>query len=146
MSAPKLTLSLLSPEVMEVTAMRQIIEKPHINWIVGYAPERDEDDTGRVVFGTIHAADSDGFAEITVACVMGYPADVEPGTEKFKKLLKKSDALEALYDVARIAFRSATAVTDIDVQLPRKAPDPRMSELVRASEDSHEEEANAENE
>ncbi|KJL26203.1 hypothetical protein RL72_01138 [Microbacterium azadirachtae] len=141
MSAAKPALTLLSPEVIDVSSVRRPVEKPHLNWLVGYAPERDEDDLGRIVFGTIHAGASNGFAEVTVACLMGYPAEAEPGTEKFKKLLKKSDALEALYDVARIAFRSTAAITDIGVELPRKAPDPEMNELVRASDDSQAEEA-----
>lgn len=130
------SLDILGPEVMEVRAMRATIEEQHLNWFVSFAPERDEDNIGRVVYGTIHAAGESGVGEVTVACMMGISAEDDPGVEGFGDLLAQSRALETLWDVARMALRSAMSPTEIEVSLPAKAPDPEMGQLVRSDQDS----------
>ncbi|KJL23787.1 hypothetical protein RN51_01322 [Microbacterium oxydans] len=132
-------LELLSPEVMEVRAMRMDVDEPHLNWLVGYAPERDEDDLGRVVFGTVHAGAEGGVGEVTVACLMAVSAEDDPG-EEFKDLLVQSRALETLWDTARMAFRAAISATEFEVSLPAKAPEPEVSQLVRSTQDDAESE------
>lgn len=132
-------LDLLSPEVMEVRGRRVDIEGSHLNWLVGYAPERDDDNVGRVVFGTLHAGNDGGVGEVTVACLMGISEEDDPGAEAFGDLLVGSRALETLWDVARMAFRSAISVTEFEVPLPVKAPEPEVSQLVRSEEEDDDE-------
>lgn len=130
------SLDILGPEVMEVRAMRAVVDEPHVNWLVSFAPERDDEDLGRVVYATIHAAGEGGVGEVTVACLMGISAKNDPGVEGFGDLLAQSRALETLWDVARMAFRSAVSATEIEVSLPAKAPDAEMGQLVRSDQDA----------
>lgn len=134
MTEVSIPLQLVAPEVMGVRASRQPVEEPHTNWYVDYAPERDDDTGARVVFGNLHAAGTDGIADVTVACMMRYPADDEPGTEEFAAVLAQSDALETLWDIARVAFRTIAAVVGIDVEVPSKAPEAEISQLVPSDE------------
>ncbi|WP_194421837.1 hypothetical protein [Microbacterium abyssi] len=129
------SLELIGPEVMGVRALRTEVEEVHLDWLVGYAPERDEDDMGRVVFGTVHAGGEGGVGEVTVACLMVIPAKDDPGAEAFGELLLRSTALETLWDVARMAFRSAISSTEIEVSLPAKAPEAEVSQLVRSGQE-----------
>lgn len=126
----ELTLVLVAPEVMGVRASQQPIDDPHLNWYVDYAPERDEDTGARVVFANLHAAGANGIADVTIACMMRYPLEREPGTDEFASVLASSDALETLWDIARVAFRSIAAVAGVNVEVPDKAPDAEISQLV----------------
>lgn len=128
----------INPVVMEAKTIRQPVEEPALHWIVGFAPEREESAGGRVVFGTIHAESSTGIAEVTVASIMSYPEEAEPAEGEFSHALAESDGLETLYDVARLAFRTIVALTDLDLDLPTNAPEPELGELVLAAGESDE--------
>lgn len=134
MTESTLPLQLVAPEVMGVRASQQPVAEPHLNWYVDYAPERDDDLDGRVVFGQVHGAAANGYADVTVASVMRYAAEDEPGTEEFASALENSDALETLWDIARVAFRTIAALTGLDVELPAKAPQAEISQLVPSDE------------
>ncbi|PKQ36543.1 MAG: hypothetical protein CVT61_00260 [Actinobacteria bacterium HGW-Actinobacteria-11] len=143
MKDTQVELVLIAPEVMDASVMRQPVDEPHLHWLVGYAPEAGPEDNTRVVFGTVHAASEFGFGEVTVACMMKCPEQSALTADQFKAVLSESDALETLYDIARVAFRAVTAVTEVDVELPHKAPVPDMSELVRSPADEGEADPNA---
>lgn len=140
------TLVLIAPEILAVRASQQQIDDPHIEWYVGYAPERDDANGARVVFGTIHAASAQGVADVTVAGMMRYPASEEPGTEAFADILAESDALETLWDIARGTFRAIATIANLDVEVPAKAPVAEISQLMRSEEadESGDAEAHAE--
>lgn len=93
-----------------------------------YEPDESlGDGDPRVLIGTLHAHASDGWGTVSVGGLIT-PIGKEPkGKKKLGAVIADSHALESLYDLARITFRTAAATADIHVDLPYKSPDPTVS-------------------
>lgn len=126
-------LTFAAPETISIWADKRPASEVHLNWIVGYAPVSDPHPNGRIVYGTIHGASEEGVADVTVASTMLYADEDEPG-ESFPEILRSSHALEALWDTARIAFGAVSGTMGLAIELPRKAPEPELSELKRVQD------------
>lgn len=138
-----LELSIADPQIIEISASAAGVEEEHVQWRVGYAPVADPIPNGRVVFGTIHAGNETGTAETTVACLMKYRAESEPG-DRFPELLAGSLALETLWDMARAHFATVSAMTGASVRIPPKAPEAEFYALKRFDDSEPDEHAESE--
>ncbi|WP_022889493.1 hypothetical protein [Agromyces italicus] len=119
------------PEVSFVAAHRAEAETPHLHWNVGYAPDLVEGLDARVVLATIHAAGASGGGDIEVSALFWRSTDAPWNLDTLAADLQASDAIETLYDFARVSLRSVLALTDAEIALPVKAPEAQVSALVR---------------
>ncbi len=119
------------PQVSFVRAHRDGAEEPHVHWYVGYAPDLTEDRDARVVLATVHAAGANGGGDVEVSALLWRTTDEPWDVEELASDLEISDAVETLYDFARVSLRSVLALTEADVTVPTKAPAPVIRELVK---------------
>lgn len=120
-------------EVFSVSADFGPSESPHVSWTVGYAPELDAALKARVIIATLHTVGSSGRGTIHVgALLLGEAGAALEGAE-LERQLSNSDALETLYDFARVSLRSVLAVVDADAAVSRESPSPTFGVLERTS-------------
>lgn len=122
---------LSSPDVVRVRASSARSRKAHGSWFVDYAPEKESDRDARVVFGTIHFASEASYGDITVAGLLHDSPGVAYEDGDLERLIAGADAIETLYDFARVSLRTVLAVIGSDVQLPTTAPEPTIGQLKR---------------
>lgn len=121
--------------VTELHAAANPNGEPHLNWYVGYAPEKEDELDARVVIGSLHFVGADGRGDVSVASLFfdnkghGYDED------SIADVLAASEATETLYDFARVTLASALATVGATIDLPYKSPDPEISTLRKAERD-----------
>lgn len=123
--------AVIDPVVIDVSASLRSTEESFVTWFVGFAPEAEVGADARVVFATLHGSGESGGAEATVACMVRVPDEQGESSEKFKNEFLESDAVQTLYDITRIAFRSVAAISGVVIDVPKEAPEPETGELVR---------------
>ena len=133
MSDPGELLIISNPEITSVEAAKIPHTEAHVDWNVGYAPTDFPRENARVVIGTVHAGGDGGFVEVSVAAMMNYAPEREPG-EDFRSVLEESTALETLWDIARAAFYGTAGVAGVTISIPEEAPDAEFHLLRRVSE------------
>ncbi|WP_146080998.1 hypothetical protein [Pseudoclavibacter sp. AY1H1] len=91
------------------------------------------------MIATLHVRGKSGGCDVTVAAQMLHPRARKVTTEEFQEALEHSDALEALFDFARIQARVVMAIVESDDQVPVASPEPEFSTLNPAGDDEPEE-------
>lgn len=125
---------LTDPDVVSLNASREESQDPHVNWFVGYAPEREAEFDARVIMGSLHVVGETGRGDIRVAGLLFDNADAQYDDESLPEVLANSDAVETLYDFARVSLRSVLAIVDADARIPDASPDPEIDQLVRRAD------------
>ncbi len=134
MSKPEIVLTLLEPDVTGLQASKLPLEEEHLEWSVGYAPTDYPRKHARVVIGTINAGGAGGSVDVSVGAMMAYSPENDPGDE-FAAVLRQSDALETLWDIARLAFYGAAGVAGVRTTVPVAAPIPEINVLHRVDQE-----------
>lgn len=126
---------IVAPMIMDVRASARYQSDPHVTWSIGYAPEADEDG-GRVLFASIHAAGAEGRVDVELAATQyggGFSSELAGDeAEVFAERLAQAEALAALYDIARITARGLVGTVDIGLEIPHAGPAPKITQLVRS--------------
>ncbi|WP_153002074.1 hypothetical protein [Leucobacter chromiiresistens] len=131
---------LVNPEVISISSHRHDAEGDELIWETGIAPEGISDMGGRVVFGTLQAGCDSGGGAVIVASIFRQPEGELLELEAFEEAFVDSDALETLYDIARASLRQVLSFIEVQIDLPRKAPEPQIGYLTRQHEDRETEE------
>lgn len=128
------SIHLTDPRIIEVRASIAGEGEEHVNWLVDIAPTAEARLNLRVVFATLHAYGAGGNCDVVVGARMKYPKVATTPLEEFEAALAESEALETLYDYARVHARSLLGLVESDGTLPAKAPDPTFGRLAEAEE------------
>lgn len=137
------SIRLADPRVLELNGAVRSVPEPHVDWYVGVAPEAEPSGNERVVIATLHIRGANGGCDVIVGSRMIHPNARKVETEDFSRALEDSDALEALYDFARIQARVILATLEVADAVPAAAPKPEFSSLASAEDDetdNHEDE------
>lgn len=130
---------LSSPEVVRVRAAENASDEAHGLWYVGYAPEKEPSVNARVVYGSLHAASTTSYGDITV---FGLFYDTSGAAyeddESLERALAQSAALETLYDYARTSLRTVLAVIGSDVETSDRSPMPEFGKLRKVEDEQSE--------
>lgn len=130
---------IVAPMILDVRASTAFVEtETHVVWNVGYAPELDDDGNGRFILAHLHAANTDGRVDVEIGAtqlgsVLGSIAEGEDA-EQYESALGESEALETLYDIARITAKSLLGTVNVELDLPLASPAVEVTRLVRSTE------------
>lgn len=136
---PEQAIRIVAPMIMDVRASIAFVEtETHVVWNVGYAPELDHDGNGRFVLAHLHAANADGGVDVEIGATQlgGALGSIAGGedAELYESALGDSEALGALYDIARITAKGLLGTIDIGLDIPLESPVPEVTRLVRSTE------------
>ena len=131
------SIRITQPMLMEIRASVLDEIDPQIRWSVGFAPELD-DDGGRFVIANLRAAGPHGSVEVELAATQrggGSAAVLDgEGAERFAEKLAAAEALQTLYEIARITAKGLLGTIDADHDLPLVSPPPEITQLVKSTE------------
>lgn len=132
------SLRIVSPMVMDVRASVLYEADPHVTWSVGYAPELD-DEGGRFLLANLHAVGAEGRVDVEISALLlgssGAASSADDDASQLEDDLSESEALETLYDIARITARGLLGTIDVDLGLPVASPTPDITQLVKSPGD-----------
>lgn len=101
----------------------------HVDWRATFSnrdpfDSHDEYSDARVLIGTLHAGVKSGWATVTVGALITPAADnADLENEELVDAIKRSSALETLYDFAHATLRPLAGSVNAKLELPHKAPD-----------------------
>ena len=121
-------------EVISVSSSRDGAHEPHVNWFVDYAPQKEDELDARVIMATLHVAGSVGRGDIQVGALLWEGSGATQNDESFAAAFAESDALEMLYDFARVSLRSVLAIVESDAEAPGQSPRPEIGQLSRVDD------------
>lgn len=117
-------------------------EKHEVFWSAVFydpSPELPSSDH-RVVIGALHVHAPRGHATVHVGSLLSPLPSDGTSIDALRDRIAGSSALETLYDFARMTIRTATALAEIRLKLPDKAPEAEVlhHSEVEAAEKSRE--------
>lgn len=109
----------------------------HLEWFASF-DEAGEDDGSHVVIATLHAAEDDASATVTIAGSFFWGGGAEPKTrDKLAQVISQSYALETLYDMARTQVNALLAIAQLKMELPLVPPTAEIREFSERPDSAH---------
>lgn len=132
---------MVNPEVLQLRASQNNADtEPHIQWHVSYSPTpvtgSDRGGPERTLYpviGTLHVGGPSGWGDISVGALMMALSDLEQDGG-LKPALERTEAIEALYDVARGHLGPLLRTIDCLEELPKRSPKVLVEEFDRSGE------------
>lgn len=126
-------LEIVAPRVMSVHA--SIVHKaaPHLDWIVEYAPDAEEDTRRRFIAGRLEASTDDATVMVEVgALAIGdmFGTLTDALHEAYAARLAEALSLDVVLDLARITARGLLGTLGVNPALPAGYPDPDIRRMV----------------
>ncbi|MEV8183379.1 hypothetical protein [Specibacter sp. NPDC078692] len=113
----------------------------HLTWFASF-DEAGEEDGSRVVVATLHAAEDDASATVTIAGSLFWGGGAaEPKTrKKLAQVIRESYALATMYDMARTQVQALLAIAQLEMDLPLEPPLAEVHEFSERPDSAHPEE------
>jgi hypothetical protein len=131
--------SLSNPRVLALEAFAGTGDlERHLTWFASF-DDAGEEDGSHVVIATLHAAEDDASATITIAGSFFWGGgSAEPKTrKKLAQVISESYALETMYDMARTQVNALLAIAQLTMDLPLVPPAAEVREFSERPDSAH---------
>jgi hypothetical protein len=131
--------SLSNPRVLALEAFAGTGDfDRHLTWFASF-DETGEEDGSHVVIATLHAAEDDASATITIAGSFFWGSgSAEPKSrKKLAQVISESYALETMYDMARTQVHALLAIAQLKMDLPLVPPAAEIREFSDRPDSAH---------